>query len=173
VKTKILWICNWLCSQSKIKNYLRLWIPIWVSIMEHVVMNFDRNYSVFLRKHNRNRGNNWIIPIGIYSDLFHEVLGMGTQPKYVWAQIYVYIIRIERERKKDRCWMILSQENLKSKQLKSPSDLVTLQLATQLITMRVVYLSCCFLDHKRGIKGEELVYDTDTKADQPYALINC
>lgn len=45
---------------------------IWVSIKEQVGMDSDWSYFVFSRKHNRNLQNNWIIPIRIHSDLFHN-----------------------------------------------------------------------------------------------------
>jgi len=52
------------------KNKNRSWAS---NIMEQVGMNSNWNYSVFLnRKYNKSlRNNYWIIPIGIYSDLFH------------------------------------------------------------------------------------------------------
>ena len=43
----------------------------WAFIMKQR-MDSDQNYSIFLRKHNRNIGNNWIISIGIHSDKYPD-----------------------------------------------------------------------------------------------------
>ena len=59
------------------------------------------NYSVFLRKHNKNLRNNWIIPIGIYFKWFRNTYSNKLEIMFDTRLTVDVALHIETKREKD------------------------------------------------------------------------